>query len=128
MNAAVRFGGKDACVDNLHSGGVACEVDPTTGYIVGSGYNIIDERFNFHPVSHTLLPGIQIPNWEKVLQAVKNAALRVPNMRHVGWDIAVSTDSICFIEANEQPNFDIIQMTHRRGVKEQYLAYMRKKS
>ena len=57
MNSIARFGGSTACVDNIHSGGMSCEVDKEKGIIIGPGYNLKNQKIVFHPISGVLIPG-----------------------------------------------------------------------
>ena len=121
MCAGVRIGGGKGIVDNIHSGGMVCELDKATGTIISPGYNLQGERFVQHPVTGVLLPGLVVPQWNKVLETVKKAALVTPNIGHSAWDVAVSETDITLIEANEQGNFDLIQSCSQRGCKKDYL-------
>lgn len=124
MCAGVRIGGGDGIVDNIHSGGMVCELEKETGTIVGPGYNLRGERFVRHPKTGKLLPGTVVPQWSRVLDTVKRAALVTPNLGHCAWDVAVSEADVTLIEANEQGNFDLIQSCCKRGVKKDYVAVM----
>ena len=83
-------------------------------------------KYNYHPVTHKLLLGIQIPQWEKIKLLVKEAALVCPRIGHMAWDIAVSNDKICFIEVNEQGNFDLPQTACQRGYKKDYIDIIKR--
>ena len=121
MAAGVRIGGGRSIVDNIHSGGMVCELDKKTGTIIGPGYNLRGERFVYHPVTGKLLPGTVVPQWETVLLTIKRAAMVTPNLGHSAWDVAVSEAEVSLIEANEQGNFDLIQCCCQRGCKSDYL-------
>ena len=121
MCAGVRIGGGNGIVDNIHSGGMVCELDKETGTIIGPGYNLRGEKFVRHPVTGVLLPGLVVPQWNRVLETIKKAAMVTPNIGHSAWDVAVSETNITLIEANEQGNFDLIQSCSQRGCKKDYL-------
>lgn len=121
MCAAVRIGSGKDIVDNIHAGGMVCEVDKSTGVIIGPGYNLNGKQFIRHPVTNVLLPGLKIPQWDKVLDTVKKACMVTPDIGHSAWDVAVSEDAITLIEANDQGNFDLIQCCSRKGCKIDYL-------
>ena len=70
--------------------------------------------------------GIQIPQWDKIKHLVKEAALVCPQIGHMAWDIAVSNDKICFIEVNEQGNFDVPQTASQRGYKKDYIEIIKR--
>ncbi len=119
MVAFVRFGGKGAVVDNFHSQGFGCEVDVETGIIISGGVDKLGKRIFVHPASGKVVCGIRIPQWDKVLEIAKEAAMVHPEIGFTGWDFAVSNDKINIIEANEQPNFGIQGRTGK-GVLPEY--------
>lgn len=121
MCAGVRIGGGKSVVDNIHAGGMVCELEKKTGTIIGPGYNLKGERFIHHPMTGVLLPGLVVPQWKRVLETIKKAAMVTPNIGHSAWDVAVSETDVTLIEANEQGNFDLIQCCSQRGCKKDYL-------
>lgn len=126
MNTCVRFGGSTACVDNIHSGGMSCEIDKELGVIVGPGYNLQNKKFIVHHLTGVVIPGLRVPNWEKVLDVCRKAALLIPNYGYVGWDVAVCNEKVCIIEGNEVANVDLPQVACQRGVKMDYWAVINK--
>lgn len=126
MFTGVRFGSGKSCVDNIHDGGFVCEIDKETGIVVNPGYDLTGNKYYYHPVTHKLLLGIQIPQWDKIKHLVKEAALVCPQIGHMAWDIAVSNDKICFIEVNEQGNFDMPQTASQRGYKKDYIEIIKR--
>lgn len=121
MCAGVRVGGGGSIVDNIHSGGMVCELEKTTGTIIGPGYDLRGNKYIRHPKTGRLLPGTVVPQWDKVLETIREAAMVTPNLGHCAWDVAVSLDDVTLIEANEQGNFDLIQCCGRKGCKSDYL-------
>ena len=125
MYAAVRFGGSDKPVDNIHTGGMACEVDLQTGYIVGKGYDLDGHSYFYHPRSGKVIPGTKVPNWSAVCDMVTGAAKKLPEVGYIGWDVADSDDALCLIEGNECANVDVSQVSAQRGLKDLYKPYIR---
>lgn len=55
--------------------------------------------------------GFRIPNWNKVLDTVCQAAKVMGRVGYIGWDIAVLEDGCEIIEANvNYPGTNIIQL------------------
>ncbi len=123
----VRFGGGASCVDNIHGGGMCCEIDIESGIIVGLGYDLSGGKFYKHPVSGVYIPGIKIPKWDEVIALIREAASRYPEQGHIAWDVAVSDDKISIIEGNDGGNFDLPQVGMQRGMKKEYKEYIRVK-
>lgn len=123
--ANARFGRKGNAVDNFHMGGVCTEIDVETGIINTDSINRVHLRFEKHPDSKVVFKGTKIPGWEAVVKAVCEAALYVPEVRHVGWDVAINSDGTAeFIEGNGWPNFDITQAASQVGKKHRYEKYI----
>ena len=120
MDTFVRFGGGKDCVDNIHAGGMVCEIDVQSGYIVAPGYNLLGEKFVYHPMTKYLLPGILVPRWQEVVAMIKKAASLIPEIGYLGWDVAVSDERVCIIEANEVGNLDLVQVGGQRGCLKRY--------
>lgn len=120
-----RFGRKGKAVDNFHGGGVGAIVDIDSGMIISEAINREHERSPFHPDSGKAILGFQYPEWEKVKAAVCDAATMLPQMRNIGWDVAVTKDGdIEFVEGNGRPNYDVLQSPDQIGRKFRYEPYL----
>ena len=97
--------GRGAIVDNVHSGGLAAGVDPATGVIFTDGIDANDDHYAVHPCSGLPIKGFQIPNWDAVTGLCRKCYNRIPGVRLVGWDIAITADGADLIEGNSGPSF-----------------------
>ena len=110
VGASLRAGGAGSVVDNLHAEGVQYPVDPESGIIIRGGFKHNGERdIYFHSSTGFKMIGLQIPNWESVIETVKKAGTLLPNLRYIGWDIAVTEEGCEIIEANIQQGFNGMQ-------------------
>lgn len=107
--AGLRIGSGGSFLDNMATGGMCAKLDPDTGVIVKPGTNYKNEVFYTHPVTKVELVGREIPHYDKVRAAVCEAAKVVPQVRYVGWDVAVTAEGVDLIEGNEYPGHLIIQ-------------------
>jgi len=88
-------------------------VDPETGRIRYPGHSgntpegIVYEE---HPDTHIRLPGYQLPFVPEAVAMCLEAARVVPQVRYVGWDVAVSRDGPEFIEGNTYCAHDFWQL------------------
>ncbi len=124
--ATARFGRAGKSVDNFHGGGVAAVLDVDTGTIVSQAINRAHIRHSFHPDSGVQLLGFSYPHWDKIKKAVCEGARRLPDMRNIGWDVAVTEkDEVEFVEGNGRPNYDVIQSPDQLGKKDRCDAYLR---
>lgn len=113
--------GINSQVDNMSKGGIAAYVDET-GKIATNGF-VKDpsiQPFQYHPVSREKIYGLQIPFYEEIISMVKKAAISIPKVRSIGWDIAITENGLCLIEGNDNWNVDIFQITRQKGLR--YLA------
>ena len=106
----VKMGNEGKFVDNLDNSGLACPVDPETGKIYGVAHTSKLINYDTHPYTHVKLIGYQIPYVKEALELVKEAALVVPQMRHVGWDVCILQDGPAIIEGNNYPGYDFFQL------------------
>ena len=101
IGASLRGGGAGSVVDNLHADGVQYPIDVESGLIIRGGVKFNGERdVYYHPSTGLKMIGLQIPNWELILDTVKEAGKVLPHIRYVGWDVAVTADGCELIEAN----------------------------
>lgn len=90
FSAVVRIGNSGSRVDNFSSGGVGCGVKPD-GRLNDCGYTQKGERYDVHPNGFVFSEGF-VPNFDKVLEAVKRCHMRVPMFGVASWDIAIDED------------------------------------
>ena len=114
--AALRIGRKNVVVDNYSAGGVVCSVDVDTGRVVDLAEDMYGKRYETHPDSGTVLVGFEIPNWDKVIDLVMEAADISP-INYVGWDIAILENRCLLIEGNFNPMLNVAQIAGGGGKK-----------
>ena len=116
MAALVRLGRKGEVVDNFHNYGIAALIDIETGIIKTTGVDRNFRRYVLHPDSKKTIPGFQIPSWEKIVAAVTEAAYVIPEVRYVGWDLAIGKNGeVIMIEGNKSADHDVTQVTDQEG-------------
>ena len=106
----LKFGRGDSFCDNSGQNGVMVRVDPKSGKIVSDAtddyYNIFDK----HPDTGIVFKGYQVPMVHEAVALAKEAAMVVPEIGHVGWDVAVTPDGPALIEGNDYPGSDMGQL------------------
>ena len=115
FSAFFRAGSGDAVVDNMGAGGMAAHIDPETGIVTTLAIDMQRREYIRHPVSGQVFPGLRIPHWEEAKDLVLRAAREVPDMRYIGWDVAVTEDGVCLIEGNDRADICVRQFVDRRG-------------
>lgn len=109
ITGVVRIGTNHKVVDNFNNDGVCAMIDLSTGKINTTAINSKGETFEKHPTTNVKLKGFQIPLWKELNEMVCEAALVVPEIRLVGWDICVGKNGPLIIEANQFPAHDLYQ-------------------
>ena len=74
--------------------------------------NVIDDYGNIyekHPLTNKKFSEVLIKDVKKAFDMCKEAALLVPEIRFVGWDIGFTKDGPVMIEGNEYPGFGLVQ-------------------
>ena len=111
VGAGLRVGGSGQFVDNFHHGGVAYPLDLDSGIVTGAGIDLDGHPILRHPTTGHIMPGLQVPCWDEVTELVRRAAVVVPHIGYVGWDIAITPDGPELIEGNvHYPGNTVIQI------------------
>jgi hypothetical protein len=104
LKAKYRVGTGDALTDTA-DGCIAYPISIKYGVIEGPGINEVlnSNLYFYHPGCDKLVVGVKIPMWERVLEIVTEAAKLIPQIRLIGWDIAITNNSVEIIEGNHIP-------------------------
>lgn len=113
-------------VDNTGAGGIIVDVDCDTGIVKGEGFDFAFNRYLYHPLSKTILPGFQLPEWDNAKKLITDMALHVNGTTLVGWDIAYSNKGWVMVEANENSAWTGEQLCHGMGLKNELFSFMDK--
>ena len=125
MAAVLRIGRKGKVADNFHHKGIAAIIDIETGIVITPGVDNEYKRYVIHPDSQKPIVGFKIPKWEDLLIKVKKAALIIPSVRYVGWDVTVDKNGvIMIIEGNFGPDPDVLQIPDGIGKWPLYEPYI----
>lgn len=106
----VKIGRGGGCCDNTGQGGMLCRVDPETATICSVATDDYFNVFEKHPDTGVEFKGYPIPMLPEAIALAKQAAREIPQMRHVGWDVAITPDGPAIIEGNEYPGTDLCQL------------------
>jgi len=115
LNNALRVNQNDAevigCTDDLYF------KLGENGKIVS---NVIDDYGNIyekHPLTNKVFKDVCIPDVKEAFKICLDAALKLPNLRYIGWDVGFTSKGPCLIEGNEFPGYGIIQHFALNGSK-----------
>jgi len=100
--AFMRIGTKrSGVVDNVAKGGMVCKIDVNTGRFYDGQVlkNHVYENVEYHPDTHERLEGV-VPNWELVKKSLLEMSQYCPQLKWLGYDIAITADGFSIIEIN----------------------------
>lgn len=86
----LKIGRGDGFCDNSGQGGVICRVDEKTGKICSVATDDYFNVYETHPDTGIRFEGYQLPMVQEAVDFAKKAALVVPQICHVGWDVAIT--------------------------------------
>ena len=101
--------GNGKVMDNVDCGGMAARIDLESGKLLTVGADKQGNTFLKHPMTDTTLIGFQIPFWEEAKQMCMDAAQKIPQMRFIAWDVAITEKGPTFIEGNSFPSHAVPQ-------------------
>ena len=96
-------------MDNVDCGGMASRINIDTGRLSTVGADKQGNTFIKHPMTDTSIIGFQIPYWEEAKKMCMDAAQKIPQMRFIAWDVAITENGPTFIEGNSFPSHAIPQ-------------------
>ena len=99
-------------------------VDIQYGRISAPGAtNTLGQQAYVHPGTDIFMVGQEIPFWKETVDFVKETAKRIPQVRFVGWDIAITSDGPVLIEGNEYPGVIIESLSMKHGIYKEMMSY-----
>ena len=101
--------GNGKVMDNVDQGGMAARVDLDSGTLKTVAADKAGNVYEKHPMTGTDIIGFTIPCWEEVKEMCLLAMRKVPQMRYVAWDVAITPDGPRFIEGNSFPSHAVPQ-------------------
>jgi hypothetical protein len=116
--ATLRVGNGKSHVDNFHQGGMASLINIETGFLTSEAVDKNLNRYKYHPLSKKAFKGYKIPYFDEAKELVLKASKVVPEIKVVGWDVAITPDGPVIIEGNRRAGFDIVQVVSGIGRKD----------
>lgn len=102
LSAQLRMGSGEARIDNYSSGGYACNVNPN-GRLSERAVSKAEGWATVHPCG-IAFKDIVVPNYEDVLNVIRDEHPKLPHLNIIGWDFAVGKNGEpIFIELNVTP-------------------------
>jgi len=101
LNSVFKIG-NGGVTDNFSSGSMYTFLDEK-GKVICPAIDRDDNYFEKHPITNEEIIDFEVPLYKEACELVKKAALIVPEIRYVGWDVAISPKGPVIIEGNSFP-------------------------
>ena len=118
VKAMLRAGVGDTVVDNYAQGGSIYEVDVNSGVVNSYGKSKAGNLHLLHPGTDIVMLGYKIPKWEQVVELSEKAAEHLPQVRIIGWDVAITQNGVQMIEGNHNPDYELYEYIGSTGYNE----------
>ena len=104
ISAHIRMSTNNSHVDNISAGGCFVGIGLQTGKLKKTGYSsirIIGARvLKKHPVTNSVFENFSIPFFLEAKELAVKAAGLIPELRLVGWDVAIGESGPILVEGN----------------------------
>ena len=120
--------GNNGFVDNFSSGGMYTFLDKD-GKVIVPAIDQADNKITIHPTTKEKILGYQVPNYDKACKMVKEASKLIPEVKYIGWDVAILENDVSLVEGNEFPGVFQIKPSFENkdkhtGLLNEYKKYM----
>ena len=126
MWPCLRMGRGGNVVDNAGAGGIIGAVDVSTGRIIAAG-DEFHHWFDAHPDTGVPIVGFAIPRWDEACAIARELALRLPEARFVGWDLALTPEGWKMVEGNANPSL-LWQIATTQGIRNDFERLLKEKN
>lgn len=121
----LRIPGAGSITDNFsggRAGNLVAQIDLETGKLGTARYSVSRDwprivDLDAHPDTGGRISGRVIPGWSEVRALLLRAQALTPQLRTIGWDVAVTTEGPVLVEANTRYAIDLLQVAYDRGIR-----------
>ena len=71
--------------------------------------------------------GYKIPMWDQVIEICERASEKLPQVGFVGWDVAITQDTVQLIEGNCSADYELYEYLGNTGFYEKIKAILNPK-
>lgn len=107
------------CTDDVY-----CSIGPD-GRIDSNVVDDFGNVYDRHPLTGKKFSEVVLPHMDEAIQMCLRAALEVPQVRYVGWDVAFSVNGPLIVEGNEYPGYGLLQFYRLTGKRTGHLKEIR---
>ncbi|MHC1775971.1 MAG: sugar-transfer associated ATP-grasp domain-containing protein [Lentimicrobium sp.] len=108
VSCHLKVGTNKSHVDNVSSGGAYVGINLNNGTLFSEAFSDFTHgkgrTYSLHPISNIRFEGFQIPYFKEAQELAKKAAELLPQLKVIGWDVAIGPDGPIIVEGNGQPS------------------------
>ena len=123
--AAARFGRMGGYVDNTAQGGMAVNINICTGELFDFGMREYDlKKYFVHPDTKCVFSHTKVPYWEDIKDLIHRVSIIMPQLKMIGWDIALTEQGPIIVEMNTGTGVYSVQMGPKYGIADAFKEYI----
>lgn len=119
VHSFLRVGKMFSLFDNIARGGIVCALNQETGEITRA-MDHFGNRYEKHPHTGMPLVGYTVPRFKEAVELAKELTEVIPNLRYMGWDLALTDSGWVMVELNAKAGIYCVQQTLGRGIKKDF--------
>ena len=97
-------------VDNGSKGALISKIDLNSGRLSAARCLTDLKEYAFHPDIKSQIKDIEIPHWEMIKNQTVKLCNKFPYMNIIAWDVVLTNNGVCVIEANSSTGVNILQL------------------
>ncbi|MCI8394502.1 MAG: hypothetical protein HFH86_03365 [Bacilli bacterium] len=118
VSCYLQMGNNHSINSNFEQGGLVAPIDINTGIIISPAIDKEGNVYSDHPLTKVRILGLEIPRFQEIIHFCESAALEVPQVGYLCWEVGVGVNQCFFMEANEFPEHIIYNLPpHRQNNK-----------
>lgn len=94
--------GNGGITDNFSSGSMYTFVNEE-GEVIVPAIDQNDQIYAVHPITNEKIVGFKVPLYDEACKMVIEAAKEIPEVKYIGWDVAITDKGPAIIEGNSFP-------------------------
>lgn len=115
FSVSLRMSSNRSFLDSSTYGGLQIGVDLKTGLLKDEAFADFDNgfvgTFNRHPLTRVLFKGFEVPFFHESCQLAINASKLIPELKIIGWDVAITSNGPIILEGNNFPGISFSEIS-----------------
>lgn len=117
LSSVLRVGVGESPIDNVSSGGFHIGINHSHGRLNPEAYSIFKIGHSGtilrHPETGIEFKNFEIPFYRDAVKLAIRVAKKIPQLKIIGWDIAIQPDGPIVIEGNSRPSLYYSEIVNR---------------